>query len=828
LRRDHCHADRGCNVTVVTVAELRDSDPRLERRLLSGRWSPRDLAPILRAQLVRAGYASVDLIGTELQDLSADILKAHGLCKEASGWKAEPWLPTWLDHVGTSVDEPAAKRSERQANWSVTGDGFYQAVAGRTSSKSPAQRLAIRSVAVAGPGDTVLCLLPTGSGKTDAVLVRALRSRPLQTLIIVPTVSLALDLQRRVQQLCGVTEKFAYHGGMTSADKEQFRVDLSDGRKWLTITSPEAACTVLSGGLEKASTAGRLDLIAVDEAHIVAEWGDDFRPAFHAFAGLRRRLIERAPIEQAPATVLLTGTLDSYGYATLFRLFSGTRQFFVSGQATRPEPAWWTSYCPTEDEKRTRLLEAVHHLPRPLLIYTSLNRGTMSTNTRDVERWLTEAGYRANMVVDGQTSASQRSAAVTGLRLDGEVRDDVDIVVATSAFGLGVDVPDVRAVVHVCLPESVDRLYQEVGRSGRDGRATLSLVLWTTQDLDVAHQLSDARLIGADKAWKRWSRMALGKWTGDRLTVDLTAMHDTIRYPSSEANRYWNSHTLGAMDRAGMIRLHWPDAPEVPADADDDQLRELFATYRASASVEVIQSDLGNEEMFRKRFGLGQVAAGRSASASLLSVGELVGGIRECTNTYIARHYGIVDRSGNKFPVGVQCGGCASCRTSRHEPRLMRQPPEPLTSGTLHAVASPVLSNLATAHGRLCVWTEGHSPQAEQALVDRLVRLGVVTLVGKEEWTPRPTASKQNQLWWSERVSEWLRWNGGPLLVPTLLRVDDEMDDQEAARALAQLALQPLGIVLTTSERIDPANSKQRLREAWGASFLIDDILRRI
>ena len=66
------------------------------------------------------------------------------------------------------------------------------------------------------------------------------------------------------------------------------------------------------------------------------------------------------------------------------------------------------------------------------------------------------------------------------------------------------DIPDVRGVIHLCVPESVDRLYQEVGRSGRDGKASVSMVLWTDTDAEVAQGMAEARLVGDEKAWKRW------------------------------------------------------------------------------------------------------------------------------------------------------------------------------------------------------------------------------------------------------------------------------------------------------------------------------------
>ena len=113
--------------------------------------------------------------------------------------------------------------------------------------------------------------------------------------------------------------------------------------------------------------------------------------------------------------------------------------------------------------------------------------------------WLQDAGVSAVMGVTSGSSGQRRQNASRGLRLDGDMNQDLDIVVATSAFGLGIDVPGVRGVIHLCVPESVDRLYQEVGRGGRDGYASVSMVLWTDADALVARDLAEARLMGMRK-----------------------------------------------------------------------------------------------------------------------------------------------------------------------------------------------------------------------------------------------------------------------------------------------------------------------------------------
>jgi ATP-dependent DNA helicase RecQ len=813
------------SVSTVEIDHLRRQDRRLDRRLMATKVAPHEVAVLIRSGLIAAGSATLNLADTPMSSWETAVWRPHGLIREGDTLTVTAWRPTWLNmHGGTAPDEPPSRRVARRVDDNVPADDFYTRATGQPTAKTLGQRDALRATALAGAGDTVICVLPTGSGKTDVVVTRAIRRRPQQAIIIVPTVSLAIDLERRVQTFLNTTERFAYYGDADVATKDRIRTGLAAGTQWLTIAGPEAACLALARPLLEAANRGTLDMIVVDEAHIVAEWGDTFRPAFHSFAGLRQRLLDDAPQGRKAATILLTGTLDTYGLATLTRLFPGRNRLLVSGQATRPEPGWWSARCATEHEKRYRLIDALSHLPRPALVYTTLHTSARSTNTKTVQSWLREAGFRATVEIAGNPSSSRRQAAVAGLRMSASPQDDLDVVVATSAFGLGIDIPDIRTVIHVCVPETIDRLYQEVGRSGRDGLATASLVLWTTTDMDVAEDIARERLLGADVAWKRWRGMRQGQWSGtNHLTVDLRADHAAVKYPSSEANIYWNVQTLSAMDRAGMICRQWPISERAPADADDAEMELFFDQQRTAASVDVLHSDLDNEQAFKTRFSAGQRGARDASAAALAAASELVEGLDECTNRYLARHYLLGDESGNQFPVSVACGGCAHCRRVGELPH-----PAPahhaLVAGAIQVEALDDLLALS-ANGRLSVRLDEPNPTALRTLVERLIRRGIVVVAAARRgaW-----ASRSLDPWWQEDIPSLVDRRLAPWRVPTLLIVDDAVDDTGLARALTALARQTLGVVVTPTRRRDPRNPKQLLHEAWTPSYDVNDLLRKV
>jgi ATP-dependent DNA helicase RecQ len=816
-------------MTALALAEVANACPRLARRLqLPGPLVPAEILPMIRSGLVGRGYETI-AESAELAEIPATAWETHGFRRSTDGWRAEPWLPSWLDSEGIAPDLDPARKAPRRPNWRLAPDRFYADAAQRPTYLSPGQKESIRAVCAARSGDSVICVLPTGSGKTDVILTRAIRSRPRQSCLIVPTVALALDLEARVSDITGTRERLAYYGSLPDHEKTALAQRLRDGAQWLVITSPEAACTALARPLEASAAEGRLDLFAIDEAHMVAEWGDAFRPAFQALAGLRRRLIDRAPDGRMPVTVMLTATLDDYGLQTLRRLYPGNRELIISAQITRPEPAWWTSYCATEGDKRERFLEACRHLPRPLIVYTTLHTSGQATNAPTVLSWLREAGIRAITSVTGADRPAARQAATLGLSMAGGVMEDRDIVVATSAFGLGIDILDVRGVIHLCVPESVNRLYQEVGRGGRDGNASVSLVLWTDADAQVAKQMAEARLIGPDKAWKRWRAMTTSPTAashGDLVTVDITTPTDDVAYPWSDANRYWNIQVLSAMDRADMIRLEWPTPLDVPPDATEDQLQEAFARYRTAMSARIKHGNLADATAFRRRLASAQQMSRTAAAASMESATTILGGLDCCINRYLADHYRLSVASGI-LPATRQCGGCPHCRAHRLAPTLLSRPVGPLSAGMLAVPAQSALRDLARDR-RLCIWTDEPDPDAERELVRRLIRRGVIALVSAGSWSLSP--GNERSLWWADSASHLLAVpSPSGLLVPTLVRIDgDGPPPDEAALLLGKLARRPLTVVLTASDQPSPFGGPELLRESWGPAYHINDILGKI
>lgn len=180
-------------------------------------------------------------------------------------------------------------------------------------------------------------------------------------------------------------------------------------------------------------------------------------------------------------TLMLSATLTNSSRETL-RAFFGTDGAFerIAALQLRLEPDFWIAPFSTEQTRIDRVVEALHHAPLPAVLYV--------TQVDDADDWharLVAEGFRRIRKLHGKTGRAEREEIVAQWR-DGLL----DIVVGTSAFGLDIDYPHARSIIHACVPETLDRFYQEVGRSGRDGHASLSLIVPTGRDFATADMIN--------------------------------------------------------------------------------------------------------------------------------------------------------------------------------------------------------------------------------------------------------------------------------------------------------------------------------------------------
>jgi superfamily II DNA/RNA helicase len=506
----------------------------------------------LRFEVSKASI--VEMPGSE-KDISPDLLERHGfqvhdMQSTLARVTAKPWRPHWLEGGRRDPTREAMVEAQRRSFEPVPGDPVLQAWSQHIDEPidtylCSAQRDAVRATLEAPPGSTLLVVMPTGSGKSLCAHLPALVDEDGLTVVVVPTVALALDQERAL----GLGDTAYRSGAHGNASVLRDRIRRREQR--IIFASPEAILSGLASAVQEAARSGYLKHLVVDEAHIVEAWGDDFRPAFQEIAGFRMQLLDEAPTPFR--TLLLSATVTADTEATLKRLFSepGPYRRYAAVQL-RPEPSYWVNRACSKATRAERVLEAIHHLPRPLILYVT-ERG----DADDWYRRLQEAGYVRIGKMTGATSASKRERLVDAWRAR-----HIDIVVATSAFGMGVDQNDVRSVVHACLPESMDRYYQEVGRTGRDGKASVALLCTAPSDRHTAEAIASKRYISVEKGLPRWKRMfdTSNKIEDDLRSVSLRESPDPTM--SSRANIAWNQRTLLLMQRADFVRILGSDVIE--------------------------------------------------------------------------------------------------------------------------------------------------------------------------------------------------------------------------------------------------------------------------
>lgn len=580
---------------------------------------------------------------------------------------ADPWRPQWLENIPLGgVDGEVASEVLRRNDESVDGDPFLTAIDQEISRyKTPGQRAAVRSAVILPAGATLVVNLPTGAGKTLAMLAAAETAPPgKSSVLVVPTVALALDHERRYRAQHPNSAPTAYHGDLPPATKADFRRRIRSGEQRVLFTNPESLVSSLAQSISELAAGGRLALLAIDEAHVVGTWGDAFRPQFHALAGLRTHLQRRAHEHGHPAfkTILASATLSEDTLQLLRSLFGLPGPFLqVAAPVVRAESEFWQSVGLDATTRDARLIEALRHLPRPAIVYTTLRQEDSAppgalTPSR-LAAVLQRAGFLRLATVDGNSSTPHRERVLKGLRDEPGSPSEFDLVVATSAFGLGIDIPDVRAVVHACVPENLDRYYQEVGRGGRDGRAALSLVIATKADDDVANNLASPKYLSVALARERWSAMVTAsEVTSDGLhRIPVTATRPGVE-ANSEYNERWNLLTVSLLVRAGA--LEWDFSFSGVTDE-----HEISTGDRGWLTVRLLRGDHLSDHFWIDIEPIRSAMVERSRTG-LNNLRKALRG-DQCAGVLIANSYRIRVPAELATQCLASCAGCDWCRRNR-------------------------------------------------------------------------------------------------------------------------------------------------------------------
>jgi ATP-dependent DNA helicase RecQ len=341
-------------------------------------------------------------------------------------------------------------------------------------------------VRVLGPllaGRNVLAVLPTGAGKSLCYQLPALMADGL-TLVVSPLLSLMQDQVRALRRR-GVAAA-SLNSLLAGSERRAVLGAALAGRLRLLYCAPER----LGGLVRRLRGAVPIALLAVDEAHCVAAWGAEFRPVYRRLGEYRYRLGD-------PPTIALTGSATAAVRAEILRVLRMPDAQVVLASLDRPNLRFAVARVRDERERFARVRALLRAVRGQAIVYTP---------TRRLAELVTGALARL-----GVRAAPYHAGLAPGVRrrvLRAFVADRVPVIVATSAFGMGIDKADVRLVVHWGPPRTLEDYYQEAGRAGRDGAPGDCVLLWTPRDFRSGAAAPAVRAYVAGRGCRRRALLA--------------------------------------------------------------------------------------------------------------------------------------------------------------------------------------------------------------------------------------------------------------------------------------------------------------------------------
>ena len=654
--------------------------------------------------------------------------------------EAQEWLPDWLKQkTQWPPFQAAEERNLRRQQHLSPADPAVRERFKLDHYLSAAQADAVRGVALSPPGSVTVVALPTGAGKSLVGLSAAsLGFAGGVSVVVVPTIALAYDQASNAREILPGVPIDAWRGELKTDERNAIRQRIRSGQQRIIYASPESVIGALASALYDAAHQGVLRAFIVDEAHLVAQWGNGFRPDFQAMSGLWQQLRQTSPPDRAFRTVLMTATLTEESNRTLHTFFGPADQIeTLASVHLRPEPDYFIAECqsPAEPgksvlagetggalpgekccppEQVARVLEVLRWGPRPAILYvTERAEAKMWHQLLQKEQWLRVG------CIHGGTDGATRERTIDLWR-----KNQLDVMVATSAFGLGMDKRDVRLVIHACVPETVDRFYQEVGRGGRDGCPSVSVLLWTQKDREVAEGISSPKIIGEELGLERWKAILnKSEWDGEMLLADLRVLRPGKMW-DSKANMGWNMKTLLLLARAGALTIASRRPPTVTIEqgeteaAFEKRLLEKMKEYWSICPVRLhAAADLLTPEYWATVVAKSRLETLSAASLNWRRMREVLAGHRDL-NRILRDVYRVPE-------AGIEVGDGSE--------GLPVRPP-----GRLHGTLSDALQQIIQPRGLpllIVTYTATRDWQREVLpALERLVKLGIRELAVPDTW----------------------------------------------------------------------------------------------
>lgn len=329
--------------------------------------------------------------------------------------------------------------------------------------------------------DSVLAMLPTSAGKSLTYQLPALMT-PGFTLVITPLIALMDDQVRECQAVH--ISAAALHSNLPADVQSATMAAIQQGAIRIAYVAPERLPSLAT----EASSLPPITQLVIDEAHCASQWGHDFRPDYRRIPYWRKKLGN-------PPVLALTATAPPSIAQDLQHIFACP--LLIKAPADRPNLQYAVLSTPTAIEQTQTLNHILDHLPDGLVLCYTISR-------KETEQWaaaLQHARGEAVLAYHAGQSAQERQAHHAAF-----TQHRARILIATNAFGMGINIPDIRAVIHLGLPDSPETYLQEVGRAGRDGQPAWGIILarmaYDTQRRTHMLRSADADIPGLDSIWQ--------------------------------------------------------------------------------------------------------------------------------------------------------------------------------------------------------------------------------------------------------------------------------------------------------------------------------------
>ena len=411
----------------------------------------------------------------------------------------------------------------------------------------PGQRSVIERVLA---GRNTLAIMPTGAGKSLCYQLPALLL-PGRTVVVSPLIALMKDQVESMRE-CGIAA-VQLNSAIDSDESRSAHAAAVDGTARIVMTTPEK---LAEPGFLQELSAHPTSLLVVDEAHCISQWGHDFRPAFLDIG-------PAIPALGKPAVLALTATATEDVASDISQQLGIARDGIVHTGSYRPNLALQVEQVAREEDKLDRAVTIVRGTQGTGLVYTATVKAAVA-----VHEALEQAGESVGLY-HGKLSAGDRKAAQDAF-MDGERR----VMVATNAFGLGIDKPDIRFVLHYQLPPGLESYYQEAGRAGRDGKSSLCTLLYLRADKAVQQFFLAGRYPSDDDAAALYHALQEpphedGAWTLPLLQSALGRPRSKVQVALGLLRR----QKIVGVDAQGHVRL-------LKRGLQPDALATLMAAYR--------------------------------------------------------------------------------------------------------------------------------------------------------------------------------------------------------------------------------------------------------